>query len=57
MAHFGCARAVLAATEAELMQCKGVGAKTAAAIAAALDSRPVSFRSTKSPAALGAGQK
>ena len=49
--HFGSARAVFGATEAQLVQCKGIGTKTAAAICAALDSRPVQFRSTKGPAA------
>jgi ERCC4-type nuclease len=47
IAHFGSARAVFAASAAELVQCKGIGPKTAAAIVASLDQMPTSFRSTK----------
>ncbi len=47
LGHFGSARAVFAASIHELAQCKGVGPKTAVAIAAALDQAPTKFRSTK----------
>jgi len=46
--HFGSARAVFAASAQQLQQCKGVGPKTAQAIAASLDQSPTRFRSTKS---------
>ena len=45
--HFGTARAVFGAHESELVKCKGVGPKTAQAIAAALDQRPSRYRSTR----------
>jgi DNA excision repair protein ERCC-4 len=45
--YFGSARSVFAATEAELRSCKGVGPKTASAIATALDQSPTAFRVTK----------
>jgi ERCC4-type nuclease len=46
--HFGSARAVFAASAQQLQQCKGVGPKTAQAIAASLDQSPTRFRSTRS---------
>jgi ERCC4-type nuclease len=49
LAHFGTSRAVFAASEEELRQCKGVGPKSAEAIRAALDMRPTSYRTTKFP--------
>jgi ERCC4-type nuclease len=48
--HFGSARGVFQANVAALRQCKGVGPKTADAIALALDLRPTGFRSTKAGA-------
>lgn len=47
LTHFGSPRAVLLASSAELLQVKGVGAKTVSAIEMALDFVPSSFRSTK----------
>lgn len=49
VSHFGSARAVFAASPLELRSCKGVGPKTADAIAGALDLRPSSYRRTKLP--------
>ena len=46
--HFGSARTVFAASVMDLKGCKGIGPKTAEAIASALDLKPTSFRSTKS---------
>lgn len=45
--HFGAPGNVFAASLDELLQVKGVGAKTAAGIRAALDFAPTSFRGTK----------
>lgn len=47
--HFGSARAVFAATDAQLRACPGIGPKSAAAIATALDQQPQTFRVTKGP--------
>lgn len=49
VSHFGSARAVFAASPLELRTCKGVGPKTADAIAGALDLHPSSYRQTKLP--------
>ncbi len=51
LAHFGTARAVFAAEPAALRACKGIGPKTADAIATALDLMPREFRITRAPAA------
>ena len=48
--HFGSAAAVFTATTKELQGVKGVGAKMADAITAALHHKPTAFRDTKNPA-------
>lgn len=45
--HFGSARGVFTASAADLLNCKGVGPKTAEKIAQALDHSPRAYRLTK----------